>query len=281
MLRIKGGLLALLYVLLVILIAGGTTQGSQRYFNELLDANPPPQVLKEGPVVRVIQPGVEKPHPAEEPIEPTPEPQPEPEPELQPEPQPEPTPRTLGKVALTFDDGPDAHYTQRILDILKAEDVLATFFVVGEYVERYPELVRRIFSEGHLIANHSRSHGDFALLTNEDIIATELAPTSRAVETLTGYYPTIMRPPYGSLRQDSVQFLKDKDWRIVRWSLDTFDWDNKRNGPEQIIGRIQAQHHKGAIILMHCNGPATTRVLSDVIKTLRDLGYEFVRVDAL
>lgn len=260
----KRGLVALTYTLLVLLISTGSVQSSQLYINELLEANPPPQVLKEGPVVRVIQPGVQKSTPDEEHIEE--------EVEVESEPKP------LRKVALTFDDGPDAHYTSRILDILKTEDVLATFFVLGEYVERYPELVKRIFGEGHLIANHSRTHGDLALLTNDEIIALELDPTSQLIENLTGYYPMMMRPPYGSLRPDSVNFLKETGWRIVRWSLDTFDWDSRRNKPEQIINRIKAQHHNGAVVLMHCNGPATTTVLPDVIRTFRDLGYEFVTV---
>ena len=96
----------------------------------------------------------------------------------------------------------------------------ATFFVVGEKVQRYPAVLKRIFTEGHLIANHSRTHADFALLTNEEIIEQELNPTSKAVEKLTGFYPMIMRPPT-VLRQDSVTYLREQGWRIVRWSLDT------------------------------------------------------------
>ncbi|NMB00612.1 MAG: polysaccharide deacetylase family protein [Firmicutes bacterium] len=185
------------------------------------------------------------------------------------------------KIALTFDDGPDQRNTQKILDILREENVSATFFVVGNRVERYPEILIRIFDDGHLIANHSRTHADLTTLTNEEILALELAPTSKAVEKLTGYYPMIMRPPWGSLRVDSVSFLRDLGWQIVRWSLDTFDWDSSRNQPEEIISRIQAQHHPNAIVLMHCNGPATIKVLPDVISTLRDLGYDFVTVDQL
>lgn len=273
----KWGLVAPVYILLVLLISAGTVQSNQLYINELLEGNPPPQVLKEGPVVRVVQPNVQRPTPDEGDVEE----QGEVEIEVEVEVEVTPEPKPLRKVALTFDDGPDAHYTPRILDILQAEDVLATFFVLGEYVERHPELLKRMFNEGHLIANHSRTHGDLALLTNEEIIALELGPTSQVIENLTGCYPMVMRPPYGSLRQDSVNFLKETGWHIVRWSLDTFDWDSRRNKPEQIINRIQAQHHNGAIILMHCNGPATTAVLPDVIKTLRELGYEFATVTQL
>lgn len=266
MLNKRRNLVAGICLLILLLVSVTPALAGQYYINELLDGNPPHQVLKEGPVVRVVQPVVPKPVPSAR--------------EEKDEEVKKETP-LRGKVALTFDDGPDTHNTSAILDILKAENVLATFFVVGEKVERYPAILKRIFNEGHLIANHSRTHADFSLLTNDEIVELELNPTSKAVESLTGHYPLIMRPPYGSLRQDSVIYLQEQSWRIVRWSLDTFDWDSTRNKPEQILSRIQSQHHNGAIILMHCNGPATVRVLPDVIKSLRDLGYEFVTVTQL
>ncbi len=257
----KGLLVAPTLILVLFFLSVFPVQANQLYINELLDANPPHQVLKEGPIVRVEQPKVQDQAPQDKSIQ--------------------PSPMLFRKVALTFDDGPDAIYTSRILDILKAEDVVATFFVLGTNVEHFPELTKRIFNEGHLIANHSRTHADFAHLTNQEIVTMELNPTSQVVERLTGFYPMIMRPPYGSLRDDSVSLLRELGWRIVRWSLDTFDWDSRRNSPDQIISRIQTQHHPNAIVLMHCNGPATTRVLPDVIKTLRELGYEFVVVTDL
>lgn len=191
------------------------------------------------------------------------------------------TPTPLEKVALTFDDGPDHTNTPKILDILKEEKVVATFFVLGQKVEWYPEITQRIFEEGHLIANHSRTHVELSTLTNENIINNELAPTSAAIEKITGYYPKIMRPPYGSLRSDSVQFLRQAGWHIVRWSLDTFDWDRNLNKPEKIVQRIEANHHPNAIILMHCNGPETVEALPSVIETLRALGYDFVNISEL
>lgn len=240
-------------------------QGVESHIDEVLDGNPPPQVLKEGPIVRVEKTVTRL--------------EPQFEMELPTEPEPPSLPRR--KIALTFDDGPEQIITPRILEILKEEGVVATFFVLGTQVERYPEMLKRIHNEGHLIANHSRTHFDLTGLTNEEIIALELDPTSRAVEKLTGYYPMNMRPPYGSLRVDSVNYLRQAGWRIVRWSLDTFDWDSTRNKPEQIIGRIIEQHHNNAIVLMHCNGPATTRALPGVIRVLKDLGYDFVTVNQL
>ncbi len=261
MYRRKNALIVVLVVVILFLLFPGPIRAEQLHINELLEHNPWPQVLKEGPVVRVKHPPILKPSPVDDVDAPDPVP--------------------FQKVALTFDDGPNASHTSGILDILKAEDVAATFFVVGNQVERHPELVERMFSEGHLIANHSRSHADLSLMTNEDIVALELDPTSRAVEKLTGEYPMMMRPPYGSLRPDSTVFLRELGWHIVRWSLDTFDWDSHRNSFDQIMNRILTQHHNGAIVLMHCNGPATLVALPEVIRTLKELGYEFVTVAQL
>lgn len=188
---------------------------------------------------------------------------------------------TPKRIALTFDDGPDMVNTPLLLDILKEEGVLATFFVVGNQVERYPEMTLRIFNDGHFIGNHSWTHADLSKLSNEDIINLELAPTSKAIERLTGYYPKVIRPPYGSLREDSVKFLKKEGWQIVRWSLDTFDWDKTRNNPEDIVTRINRGHHSNAIILMHCNGGETVTALPNIIHNLRALGYDFVTVPRL
>ena len=254
MLTKKKGTMALLLILLLILMVR-PVYGSQEHITEVVEANPPNTVLKEGPVVRT-----KKPVPAPEPL---------------------PPPVAKKKVALTFDDGPDLRYTPQLLEILRTEQVPATFFVLGEKVEWYPEMLKRIFTDGHLIANHSRTHVDFELLSNEEIIRLELDPTSRAVEKLTGYYPLIMRPPYGSLRVDSVQFLNAEGWKIVRWSLDTFDWDPSRNKPAQIIDRILRLHHPNAIVLMHCNNKSTVDVLPELIRTLRSLGYDFVTVTQL
>lgn len=244
---LKGTSIALLVILAIFLPVQIFMEACSP-ITQNIQASPYTEVLKIGPVIRVRR---------------------------------QPTIVPSKRIALTFDDGPDARNTAKILDILKEENISATFFLVGERVGHYPTVVKRIFNEGHLIANHSQSHQDLEGLTNEEIIRLELDPTSRAVEKLTGFYPTIMRPPYGALRMDSVEYLNKAGWKIVRWSLDTFDWDNTRNKPEEIINRVLDQHHPNAIILMHCNGPTTINALPGVIHTLRDLGYHFYTVDQL
>lgn len=231
------------FIILLSLLVNPSAYGEQRYLNELLECSPHNQVLKEGPIIRIKK-----------------------------------STTPAKRVALTFDDGPDSKYTPQLLQVLEQEQVVATFFVVGERVNHYPDVIKNIARQGHLIANHSFSHVDFEYLSNEDIIEKELDPTSKAVEKHTGYYPLIMRPPYGALRQDSVNFLRDEGWTIVRWSLDTFDWDYKRNKPDQIIKRVLDLHHPNAIVLMHCNNKATVDVLPSLIRTFRDLEYDFVTV---
>lgn len=263
--RKRGTGLLLALILIIYLSAVNPTQAAQLYLYELFQSYPNLHVWKEGTIVRTVKLELKEPEEQKQPIDPAPD--------------PPPTPKR--RIALTFDDGPDLINTPRILDILRDEQVPATFFVLGAKVERYPDMTRRIFHEGHLIANHSRTHPDFAQLSNEEILALELEPTSEAVEKLTGYYPMIMRPPYGSLRQDSVAFLREQGWQIVRWSLDTFDWDSTRNSSEEIVERIKTGHHNNAVVLMHCNGPTTIQALPEIISILRSLDYQFITVNHL
>jgi peptidoglycan/xylan/chitin deacetylase (PgdA/CDA1 family) len=289
--RIRKTGLCIALALIICSAALNSAYAAQFFLDELLVGDPHIlYFIKEGPAMRTVQLNLEKPAPeppADSLLSPdSPEPvldavhDPEsPEVVLDPGLDPEPVPQK--RIALTFDDGPDLNNTPKILDILKDAGVPATFFVLGYKVARYPEMTMRIYEEGHLIANHSQTHADLSLLSNEEILSQELEPTSQAVERLTGLYPMIMRPPYGSLRQDSVTYLRERGWRIVRWSLDTFDWDSSRNSPEEIIERIQLGHHDKAIVLMHCNGATTIAALPEIITILRDLGYHFATVDQL
>ncbi len=184
-------------------------------------------------------------------------------------------------IALTFDDGPHAHNTPLILDILKAEGIKATFFVVGEQVRQYPKVAQRIVAEGHQIANHSWSHPDLRKVTDQAILEKQLEPTSSLVEELTGVFPKFIRPPYGALRDGTIEFLGTQGWQIINWSIDSFDWDPQENSVIAIVEKVKRYHHPGAIILMHCNGANTVQTLPEVIDSLRDLGYQFKTVEEL
>lgn len=183
------------------------------------------------------------------------------------------------RIALTFDDGPDAKNTPQVLDILKAYGVMGTFFLIGDQVERFPAITKRIHEEGHEIGNHSYSHPDMRKLSHEEI-ALELEATSRAIKEHTGIYPKTMRPPYGALLDDAVAFLGDAGWTIINWSIDTFDWETTAT-TESITEKIESYHHLGAIVLMHSNRSALVEALPLVIEFLLREGYEFVTVETL
>ncbi|MEJ6951892.1 polysaccharide deacetylase family protein [Natronospora cellulosivora (SeqCode)] len=137
-------------------------------------------------------------------------------------------------IALTFDDGPDEINTSRALDILKENNIKATFFLLGERIEEFPELTKRIYDEGHEIANHSWSHPRFDQLEARYILEEELLPTSKIVEEKTGFFPKIVRPPFGSINDDTIELLKDDNWKVVNWSIDSFDWHISENSPAEI-----------------------------------------------
>lgn len=186
-------------------------------------------------------------------------------------------------VALTFDDGPDLDNTPAILDILGEAGVKVTFFLVGEKVEKYPEITRRIMREGHQLANHSWSHSDLRDLSNENILDKEIFPTSRLIARLTGNYPRYLRPPYGAIKDRTIELLEQKGWKIVNWSLDSFDWNNSQNTPDEIIEKVERYIHPGAVILLHSGevNSSTVEALPELINRLKEKGYKFRTVEEL
>ena len=186
-------------------------------------------------------------------------------------------------MALTFDDGPVGDHTAQLLDILGAEQVRATFFVLGNQVQDYPELVQRIVDEDHELGNHSWSHADLRSLSNEEILKEELIPTNERIWEAVGLTPPIMRPPYGALRDDSIEFLGEAGWLMINWAIDSFDWDSSQNSAEEIAGKVLTCSHPGVIVLMHSgehlNG--TVSALPQIIRALRAGRYEFVTISEL
>src|SRR5260370_16199582 len=159
------------------------------------------------------------------------------------------------QVAITFDDGPDPGWTPKILDILKAANVKATFFVVGVNAERYPALVRRIFNEGHEIGNHTYYHPNLALCWPEHI-RLELNATQLLLETITGRATTLFRPPYASdtgptnlSELTPLKIAEDLNYLVVLENIDPQDW--AKPGADIILRRIKQQRHDGNVILLH------------------------------
>src|SRR5205809_94087 len=192
------------------------------------------------------------------------------------------------QVAITFDDGPDPRWTPKILDILKAANVKATFFVVGVNAERYPALVRRIVNEGHEIGNHTYYHPNLALCWPEHI-RLELNATQLLLETITGRATTLFRPPYaadtGPTNLSALTPLKiaeDLNYLIVLESIDPQDW--AKPGADIILQRVKQQRRDGSIILLHDAGgdrSQTVEALPRILDWLHTRGDTIVPLSTL
>ena len=182
-------------------------------------------------------------------------------------------------VALTFDDGPNPGETEQILDILRDEKVVGTFFVIGAEAEKYPELVLRAASEGHQIAMHSWSHKEYTKLTPAQI-REDVARCSSAVEEITGFAPTWIRPPYGQVDGTVYTELENLKLRVALWDVDPIDYS--RPGTQYIINTVVYNSRPGSVVLFHDGGgnrSQTVAALRGIIGELRDAGYTFVTVE--
>ena len=179
------------------------------------------------------------------------------------------------KIAITFDDGPHPHYTQQLLDGLKDRDVKATFFVTGEHAEEYPDIIRRMNEEGHLIGNHTYSH---IQLTNgnRQTYKEELIQTNEIISHITGKEVLFVRPPYGSWDKS---LEKDLNMFPVLWNIDPLDWCS--DNVSCIVTKVCSKAGENDIILMHdCYDSSVTAALQ-IVDELTAQGYEFVTVDEI
>lgn len=179
------------------------------------------------------------------------------------------------KVALTFDDGPDPEVTPQILNILNQYEARATFYMVGNSVEYYPEIAREVAEEGHEIGNHTMTHADLTTSPEEEAIY-EIDKTNELIAEATGQIPTSFRPPYGSTTEALEELV---NMPAVLWTVDSFDWQSRE--AESIIQAIQEEIHEDAIILMHDIHQETADALPEVLNYLKSEGYEMVTVSEL
>lgn len=187
---------------------------------------------------------------------------------------PEPRCAQANCIALTFDDGPGP-YTAHLLDILKAADARATFFVLGERVARSPELVARMVAEGHEVGNHSWNHPVFPLLS-ESRIRQQVSATDQAIFDATGGYSVLsFRPPYGSF---SPRVAAIVPYAPTMWDIDTRDWESRNTAA---ITRLARRARPGSIILLHDINPHSIRAIPAIIEALRAKGFVFATVHEL
>ncbi|USK33628.1 polysaccharide deacetylase family protein [Bacillus sp. F19] len=186
------------------------------------------------------------------------------------------------RIALTFDDGPEDIYTPQILDILRQKDVKATFFVVGKQAREYPERLKQIYREGHVIGNHTWDHPHVPDLTNQQLIE-NVQSTTAEIEKITGVKTNLFRPPYGEIKDRQVALLNNRGYSSIMWTADTMDWSGV--SAEDILSRVKQNVSPGVIILQHnyhVSGQfETVKALPQIIDQLRAQGYEFVTVPKL
>ena len=180
-----------------------------------------------------------------------------------------------GKVALTFDDGPHPVCTPQLLDGLKKRDVKVTFFVTGENVESYPEIVKRASEEGHLIGNHTFHHVQLTA-ANSDDFKKEIISTNDIIQEVTGKETSFIRPPYGSWDK---KYEKELNMFPVLWDVDPLDWCS--TNVDKIVRSGLAGTKENSIILMHDSYDSTVTAALQVVDILKAEGYEFVTVDEI
>ena len=182
-------------------------------------------------------------------------------------------------IAMTFDDGPHATLTPKLLDILKARNIKATFFVIGKNAAEYPDILKRIAAEGHEIANHSWSHPDLAKLP-QDIMRSEISRTQDAITNTIAKPVTLLRPPYGALSANQKKYVHDAyGYRIILWDVDPLDW--RRPGAAVVSERILKGAKPGSIILSHDIHPGTIEAMPATLDALLARGFQFVTVSEL
>lgn len=188
-----------------------------------------------------------------------------------------------GKVLyLTFDAGYENGYTGQILDVLQKQEVPAAFFLVGDYLERNADLVRRMVQEGHIVGNHTRSHPDM-----RELDAAAFEAELRGVETLytdiTGQtLPKFYRPPQGLYSEENLKTAQNLGYQTVFWSLAYADWDNSNQpDPDAAVEKLNSRIHDGAVILLHATSKTNAQILERLIAAWKDMGYRFAPLTEL
>ncbi len=182
-------------------------------------------------------------------------------------------------IAMTFDDGPHATNTPKVLEMAAERHIKLTFFVLGECVLQNPDVLRREVAEGHEIGNHSWSHPNLAKLSDTNV-RSQLQRTEDLIEKTAGIKPKLMRPPYGELtKRQRILVNHEFGYKVILWDVDPLDW--KRPGPSVVASRIIAGTRPGSIILSHDIHPPTIEAMPQVFDALLAKGFKFVTVSEL
>lgn len=186
-------------------------------------------------------------------------------------------------IYLTFDAGYENGYTEKLLDILKEQEVTAAFFLVGHYFKQNPQLVKRMVAEGHLVVNHTYSHPDMTALLDRDNFKKELEGIEILYKEITGedmlkYY----RPPSGKYSEENLGYAQEFGYKTIFWSLAYVDWKNDQQpSTEQAFSKLLPRIHNGAVVLLHSNSKTNSQILEELIKQWKKEGYIFKSLEHL
>ena len=184
---------------------------------------------------------------------------------------------------LTFDAGYEIDLTAGILDTLKKHSVPAAFFLVGNYIRDYPELINRMVAEGHIVANHTMTHPDMSKIRSKAAFAKELALVEEVYAKVTGsQIPRFYRPPKGTFCESNLKHAQELGYKTIFWSAAYKDWEEK-NQPtkEEAFAKLIPRAHPGAVILLHNTSKTNALILDELLTRYKDMGYRFENLEHL
>ncbi len=182
------------------------------------------------------------------------------------------------KISFSFDAAWGADDTQILIDTFAKYNIKVTFFVVGEWVDKFPDMVKALHDAGHEIQNHSNTHPHLTNLSKEKI-AEEITGCNQKIKAITGIEPTLMRPPYGDYNNKVIEATESLGMYTIQWSVDSLDW--KDLSAKEITNRVQSAIQPGGIVLFHNAAKHTPEALPTLIESLLAEGYEFVPISQL
>lgn len=185
-------------------------------------------------------------------------------------------------IYLTFDVGYENGNVEKIMDVMKAEDVKGAFFILGNVIERNPELVKRMESEGHLVCNHTTTHKNL-VGADKETFNKELTTLENMYKELTGKEMSkFYRPPEGTFDKSMLEMANELGYKTVFWSFAYADWDNKKQmSEEKALEKILSNIHNGEIMLLHPTSETNAKIMERLIKELKSQGFRFGTLDEL
>ncbi len=182
------------------------------------------------------------------------------------------------KISITFDAAWSAEDTDLLIDILGKHNAKATFFVVGDWVEKNPDAVKKLYKAGHEIGNHSDTHASFSRIGYEEI-QTEILECNKKIKAITGHSTKLVRAPSGDYNNQSINASGELDMMMIQWDVDSLDW--KLLSVEEMYNRVTEKTKNGSILLFHNGVENTPEALDKILTKLEKDGYEFVTVSEL